>query len=78
MLENFPYWLEKCLLSENAKEIGGHWIVVVGWVDDAKVKNGGYWICRNSAGPEWGEEGYFRIAYGQSGVDDYYFCYGVY
>ena len=59
-------------------EIGGHWIVVVGWKDEPRIKNGGYWICRDSSGPDYGENGYFRIAYGESGVDDYYFCYGIY
>ena len=61
-----------------SEEIGGHWIVIVGWMDDAAVKNGGYWICRNSWGNKWGEKGYFRIAYGESGVEDYWFVYGIY
>lgn len=52
-------------------EIGGHLITVVGWTDDASVTNGGYWICKNSWGSSWGESGYFRIGYGQSGIDDY-------
>ncbi|MCP4728218.1 MAG: hypothetical protein GY863_24475 [bacterium] len=65
-------------VSTSAREVGGHWVVIVGWQDDASVKNGGYWICRNSSGPDWGEDGYFRIAYGESGIDDYYFCYGSY
>jgi C1A family cysteine protease len=52
-------------------QIGGHLIAVVGWVDDSSVTNGGYWICKNSWGPSWGESGYFRIGYGQTGIDDY-------
>jgi len=59
-------------------EEGGHWVVITGWKDDAKIKNGGYWICRNSWGAEWGENGYFRIAYGECGIDDFWFVYGVY
>jgi C1A family cysteine protease len=43
--------------------IGDHAICVVGY-DDA----GGYWICKNSWGPGWGEKGWFRIAYGESGL----------
>jgi C1A family cysteine protease len=61
-----------------SKEEGGHWVVILGWKDDSKVKNGGYWICRNSWGPEWGEKGYFRIAYGECGIDDFWFVYGIY
>ncbi|MBN3035054.1 MAG: hypothetical protein JW861_05665 [Bacteroidales bacterium] len=59
-------------------EEGGHWIVVIGWCDDDEVKNEGYWICRNSWGPDWGEDGYFRIPYGECGVDDFWYVYGVY
>ena len=61
-----------------SKEIGGHWVVIVGWQDDPNIKNGGYWIARNSWGPDWGEKGYFRIAYGECGIDDFWFVYGVY
>ena len=66
------------LYDGKSEEQGGHWIVVVGWKDDPNVKNGGYWICRNSWGEKWGENGYFNIAYGECGVDDFYFVYGVY
>ena len=40
-----------------------HAIVLVGW-DDAD----GAWILRNSWGPDWGESGYMRIAYGGNKV----------
>lgn len=43
---------------------GGHCVSVVGY-NDAE----GYWICKNSWGAAWGESGYFRIAYGQCGID---------
>jgi C1A family cysteine protease len=43
---------------------GGHCISCVGYDDVA-----GCWICKNSWSTAWGESGYFRIAYGDSGID---------
>ncbi len=43
---------------------GGHCVCVVGY-DDAQ----GCWICKNSWGTRWGENGFFRIAYGDCGID---------
>jgi C1A family cysteine protease len=45
-----------------------HAVGLVGWVDDAAVPGGGYWILRNSWGTAWGESGYMRIAYGANQV----------
>src|SRR5258708_4072826 len=43
---------------------GGHCVSCVGYNDA-----GGYWICKNSWGPGWGQSGFFYIAYGQCGID---------
>lgn len=56
----------------------GHNILIVGWQDDAQVKNGGYWIAKNSAGPNWGENGFIRIAYGEAEIENFYICYAEY
>ena len=47
-----------------------HRICVVGWDDDYSASNflktpagNGAWICKNSWGTEWGDEGYFYISY---------------
>lgn len=45
-------------------QAGGHCISIVGYDDAA-----GCWICKNSWGANWGEQGFFRIAYGECGID---------
>ncbi|MFJ3310265.1 C1 family peptidase [Streptomyces sp. NPDC086549] len=45
--------------------LGGHCVSVVGFDDTL-----GCWICKNSWGSLWGDEGFFRIAYGNCGIDD--------
>jgi C1A family cysteine protease len=44
--------------------VGGHCVCCVGYDDVA-----GCWICKNSWGNSFGESGYFRIAYGDCGID---------
>ncbi|MDD5779011.1 MAG: C1 family peptidase [Candidatus Thermoplasmatota archaeon] len=43
-----------------------HQVVIVGYDDQQ-----GCWIVKNSWGPEWGEDGYFRIAYGDCMIEHY-------
>ena len=44
---------------------GYHAILIVGFQDDTSVNGGGYFIVKNSWGTDWGEAGYFKIAYNQ-------------
>jgi C1A family cysteine protease len=48
----------------SGNQVGGHCVSIVGY-DDGQ----GCWICKNSWGAGWGESGFFRIAYGQVGID---------
>jgi C1A family cysteine protease len=48
---------------------GGHCVVIIGY-DDAQS----CWIARNSWGLGWGDSGYFRIGYGQCGIESYQTC----
>ncbi len=43
---------------------GGHCICIIGYDD-----NDDYWIGKNSWGTDWGELGFFRIAYGECAID---------
>lgn len=41
-----------------------HCVSIIGYNDIEE-----YWICKNSWGPNWGENGYFRIKYRKCGID---------
>lgn len=43
---------------------GGHCVALVGY-DDARRA----WICKNSWGTGWGDKGFFRIGYGECGIE---------
>jgi len=60
--------------SRRATDSGGHAVCVVGYDDSQQC-----WIVKNSWGPNWGENGYFRIAYNESDVlmDTHYPFYDV-
>ena len=51
---------------------GGHAILIVGYKDDPLVSGGGYFIVKNSWNTWWGEDGYFNIAYSQTGSPVYF------
>ena len=51
---------------------GAHSVLILGFDDHYK-----YWICKNSWGSHWGENGYFRIKYGESGIVPYAYGYDV-
>ncbi len=46
--------------------LGGHAVKIIGW---GKENNEEYWIVQNSWTSNWGEKGYFRIKFGQCGID---------
>ena len=47
-----------------------HAVLIVGW-DDSPIDKGditGGWIVKNSWGTDWGDDGYFTIAYGSANI----------
>jgi C1A family cysteine protease len=52
--------------SSSATPGVGHAVSVVGYND-----NTGAWRCINSWGTGWGDHGFFDIAYGVCGIDDF-------
>ena len=51
--------------TASASYQGGHFVVVVGYNHAER-----YWVCKNSWGKAWGENGFFRIKWGTSGMGD--------
>jgi len=45
---------------------GNHDVKVLGWGVEEEVN---YWLAANSWGPNWGENGFFRIAFGECSFD---------
>ncbi len=51
--------------------IGGHAVCIMGWGRDyVQGYVVDYWLCRNSWGPDWNGDGYFKIQMGTCGVED--------
>jgi cathepsin B len=52
---------------------GGHAVKLIGWgVAEGETEGAEkvpYWICANSWGEGWGEQGYFKIKMGECGID---------
>ena len=52
--------------------LGYHAICAVGYSEAENC-----WICKNSWGTDWGEAGWFKIGYGECGIDTEFAMYGV-
>ncbi len=68
--EDWAQYRQGVYLYDNVSPFGGHHsIEIVGWGDDDALPNGGYWIIKNDFGEAWGENGFFRIGYGECEID---------
>jgi C1A family cysteine protease len=46
--------------------VGGHCVACVGYDEGQQA-----WLCKNSWGTDWGEDGFFWIGYGECGIDSW-------
>lgn len=51
------------LPGKEDQNLGGHAVLIVGYVDPIFLRRGGYFIVRNSWGSDWGDNGYFYMPY---------------
>ncbi len=60
--EDFMHYKSGVYSYTHGKKLGGHAVKIIGW----GVENGNeYWIAQNSWGAGWGEDGFFRIKFGE-------------
>jgi len=56
--KDFMYYRGGIYKHTWGKRVGGHVVTLVGYDDDQRC-----WIVKNSWGPKWGEDGWFRMSY---------------
>ncbi len=64
VFSDFQGYTEGVYEHVDGQMLGGHAVVIVGYNATEK-----YWICKNSWSEDWGENGYFRVRWGDSLLD---------
>ncbi|NLH49702.1 MAG: PKD domain-containing protein [Myxococcales bacterium] len=62
--EDLKYYIDGVYQHLVGPMLGGHQVLIVGYDDP-----GQYWIIKNSWSESFGEDGFFRIKWGDSGID---------
>lgn len=69
--QNFDLYNGTFVLTNGSPSGTDHAVVIVGYHEgtaDPGYLAGDYWICKNSWGLSWGDDGYFYIAYGAANI----------
>ena len=64
--EDFRNYVSGVYEHKTGGLLGGHAVKIVGW---GKEDNVDFWIVQNSWSETWGENGFFRIKFGQGNID---------
>ena len=56
-------WPDDVYVRKDGAYMADHVVIIVGYGSN-------YWICKNSWGPNWGLNGYFKIKFGEAGIND--------
>ena len=70
--QDFFYYRGGVYGNHTGEHAGGHVVTIVGY-DDSKS----CWVVKNSWGAQWGEKGYFRMAYDAGMLSGWYGGHGV-
>jgi len=62
-------------VQESEEYVFGHCVTIVGYDTTWGDEDEGYWIVKNSWGTGWGEDGWFRIAYGECNIQQSVYYY---
>lgn len=74
--EDFMYYMGGIYKHRWGESVALHLVCIVGYKDDPKIPSGGYWIVKNSWGKNWGDNGWFRIAYGEASIEEKPYLFG--
>lgn len=73
VFEDFDTNTSEVYSYQTGSYLYAHAILIVGFDNTAGNQ---YWICKNSRGPLWGDNGFIKIKMGQIGIDSFY-RYGI-
>jgi len=65
---DFPAYKSGVYKHTSGEALGGHAVSIVGYGTEDGTE---YWLVKNSWNEEWGDGGFFKIAHGECGIDDY-------